>query len=81
MKDERAKGSQRHVHRFQKATEDRQCAAGSESLKKALWSHLYETGRVKPKLKWKLKDVGDARTTGSLQRKALSYTRPVQDRD
>lgn len=31
--------------------------------------------KVKPKLKWKLKDVGDARTMGNLPWKALPYTK------
>lgn len=36
---------------------------------------MYQTVKVKPKLKWKLKDVGDARTMGNLPWKALPYTK------
>lgn len=45
---------------------------GQILCKKALRGHSYKTVKVKPKLKWRLKDVGDARAMGGL---ALAYTR------
>lgn len=45
---------------------------GQIPCKKALRGHSYETGKVKPKLKWRLKDVGDA---GAMGGPALAYTR------
>lgn len=49
---------------------------GQIPCKKTLWGHLYETVKVKPKLKWKFKDVGDAGAMGDL---ALAYTRQIQE--
>lgn len=45
--------------------------AGSESLQVAPQRAICEPVRVKPKLHWRLQDVGDTRKVGHLSRKAI----------
>jgi hypothetical protein len=50
--------------------EARQCVSGSGSLKAAPERVICEAVRVKPKLQWSPKDVGDARNTRHLPMRA-----------
>lgn len=74
--------SLRTAARFQKKWQWDQACAISEALQRGPVELMYEALSLKPKLQWRLQNIGDTRNTDILLRRAIGteWVKPVQEK-